>query len=288
MGKSKIQKAPKKSNPLPEEPPDAEAASMEVAELVGSEEDYEKFQSLAMAVDLRDGAARRQDVALACHNAKKGAAAVLEDRARIKKDLPAIDIAHLEAIPAIASALAFAELRLEHMLTPDTGIRDLVRRGRALRRVLLTSARALAAAGLLAPKAVRAIEIGKGDIDMAKDAMALAALFTSHAKKLSGKTAITPALVKEAAQVGAKLNAVLKPQRAKKEVKLTPEQAQATDMRDRFWLLLNQRYDLLWRAGAYLYGKSTVDTRVPPLQAFAGRRRNTAAEPAPEGEPTPG
>ena len=38
----------------------------------------------------------------------------------------------------------------------------------------------------------------------------------------------------------------------------------AIDMRDRFWTLLNQRYDVLWRCGAWIYGRSVVD-RVPPL-----------------------
>jgi hypothetical protein len=38
----------------------------------------------------------------------------------------------------------------------------------------------------------------------------------------------------------------------------------AIGVRDRLWTLLGQRYDALWRVGAYLFGQG-VDDRVPPL-----------------------
>ena len=51
---------------------------------------------------------------------------------------------------------------------------------------------------------------------------------------------------------------------------LSPSAAEiAGDTRDRLWTLLGQRYDALWRVGAYLFGHD-VDERIPKLQ---GKRR---------------
>ena len=54
----------------------------------------------------------------------------------------------------------------------------------------------------------------------------------------------------------------------------------AVEIRDRFWTLLHQRYDLLWRCGAWLYGRA-VDERVPPLPvrpALIGKVRSAPVE----------
>jgi hypothetical protein len=45
--------------------------------------------------------------------------------------------------------------------------------------------------------------------------------------------------------------------------------AEATGLRDRFWTLLLQRHEMLWRCGAWVHG-SKVDEHVPPLQAGRG------------------
>ncbi|HSN99462.1 MAG TPA: hypothetical protein VLS89_14300, partial [Candidatus Nanopelagicales bacterium] len=58
---------------------------------------------------------------------------------------------------------------------------------------------------------------------------------------------------------------VLRPKRTRK--KTPTEVIDAAEMRDRLWTLLTQRHALLWRAGAYLFGKDEVDARVPPLQS---------------------
>jgi hypothetical protein len=45
--------------------------------------------------------------------------------------------------------------------------------------------------------------------------------------------------------------------------------AEATKLRDRFWTLLLQRHEALWRCGAWIHGQ-TVDEHVPALQAGRG------------------
>jgi hypothetical protein len=269
-------------------PPPAE----DIAEIAGSEADYEKLLPLAQTIDLRDVVSRRADIALACHNARKGTEEVLEQQAMIAEHLPRVKVADLTAIPQIASALAFASLRLDHLTHPDTGVRELLAQARPLRRLLLGSARVLADARVLEPKAVKKIEVGAGPIDTADDLVALASLFSTHAAKVKGKSPVTHEQVKQAAAVGAKLRSLLKPKRASKSTAPTDEMAKAAEVRDRFWALLAQRYDLVWRIGAYVFGKDEVAARVPSLQAFAAARRSTrpgaVAEPGSPEEKAPG
>ena len=47
--------------------------------------------------------------------------------------------------------------------------------------------------------------------------------------------------------------------------------------RDRLWTLLRQRYEALWRVGAYLFGRN-VDERVPPLGKKAKKVGKKAAK----------
>lgn len=60
--------------------------------------------------------------------------------------------------------------------------------------------------------------------------------------------------------------------------------AEATELRDRFWTLVLQRHDALWRCGAWIHGRA-VDEHVPPLQAGRGweaeveRQRSAALPP---------
>ncbi|HLL83236.1 MAG TPA: hypothetical protein VK420_11315, partial [Longimicrobium sp.] len=56
-----------------------------------------------------------------------------------------------------------------------------------------------------------------------------------------------------------------------------PSLLKALDARDRLWTLLKQRHDVLWRCGAWLYGRA-VDDRVPPLpENKAGVRKSKPA-----------
>lgn len=69
-----------------------------------------------------------------------------------------------------------------------------------------------------------------------------------------------------------------------------PSLAEATELRDRFWTLLLQRHDALWRCGAWIYGQE-VDSQVPPLQArrgweaAVGQRNGTSSSSEPDSSP---
>lgn len=280
-------KPAKPRRPAPPAGPTAPAAE-EVPEITGSEADYEALLPAARKLDLRDVTARRIDVGLACHNAAKGAAAVLKRKGDIEAHLPEVQVSDIEQISRIASALAFASLRVDQLTTPDKGIRQMLARARVLRRLLLSSAVALAEAGVFDKKKIDKVIAGKGPIDTADDIVVLASEFTAHARKVQGKTAVTAQQVKEAAELGTQLRSLLKPKRAAKKDGPTDEMTAALEIRDRFWALLVLRYDVLWRAGAYLFGKDEIDARVPALQGYAGRRRARADSGASDGEsPSP-
>jgi len=251
----------------------------QVPEIAGSEAAYQKLLPIAEAIEARDVSPLRADVAVAGHNASTGAAAVLEHQSVLAEHLPKVKASDISDIPSIVDAFAFAALRVDHLIAPESGIAELLRTARRTRRLLLSSATALAEAGVLNAKAVQKIIEGRGPMDTAEDCVALAALFGKEAKKLKGKTAVTAAQVKEAAEVGTRLRGVLKPTKAVKTSAPSAELARATDVRDRFWTLLVQRHDIAWRAGAYLFGKDVHD-RVPPLHRHAVTRKKVDKAPA--------
>jgi hypothetical protein len=60
--------------------------------------------------------------------------------------------------------------------------------------------------------------------------------------------------------------------------------SEATELRDRFWTLLLQRHEALWRCGAWIHGQ-TVDEHVPPLQAGRGWEAAVEAQRSPSPPP---
>jgi hypothetical protein len=82
----------------------------------------------------------------------------------------------------------------------------------------------------------------------------------------------------EAEQVVGKLRALLGQPGGTSEGE-GPSLLRVIEMRDRFWTLLSQRYDVLWRCGAWLYGRA-VDERVPPLPIRQAVVRKFRAAPA--------
>lgn len=272
---SKASSSSKKGAVAAPEPPD------EAQEISGSEAAYQKLLTVAEAIAARDVSPLRADVTVAGHNANLGVAAVLEHRSTIAEHLPKLKLSEISDIPSIVSAFSFAALRVDHLIVPDSGIAELLRKARTSRRLLLSAAHALVEAGVFDRKVVQKIDEGRGPLDVADDNIALAALFGKEARKLKGKTTITAAQVKEAAEIGTQLRSALKPKKAVKTSAPNAELARATDIRDRFWTLLVQRYGIAWRAGAYLFGKEVHD-RVPPLQRHAvTRKKADKAEPAP-------
>lgn len=128
----------------------------------------------------------RGDALLAYHNAKSGAANVLEREEDIK-NLPGIDVSVIKNVPNIAMAVKFAADRVNR-LPEASDISELEPRVLELRRRMLHAAVSLADSDLLPKREVDNIQAGRGKINHASDAVQLAALFRKHANGIAGKS----------------------------------------------------------------------------------------------------
>ncbi|HLM43751.1 MAG TPA: hypothetical protein VK458_07775, partial [Myxococcaceae bacterium] len=107
-----------------------------------------------------------------------------------------------------------------------------------------------------------------------EDCLSLVALFRRNEARIAGRSPVVAAELLEAEQLVGQLRVMLGQQGVESEVG-APSLVKAVEIRDRFWTLLHQRHDVLWRCGAWLYGRA-VDERVPPLPvrpALIGRAR---------------
>lgn len=227
---------------------------------------FENFVRDLRSIEPRDIISCRSDVKLALHNVVRGVNAVLVHEAIIRNELPKIELAHFRSLIELSQAVEYATRQVDRH-APPKDLKQLMARGRELRLILMSSAESLAAVGILPAHVVAKIRAGKGDIDAAGDCVELAALFAKNAAEVRGKTPVTAALVKEAAEVGSQLLTVLKPTRSKAPKELQEEVRTARDLRDRLWTLLVERHDRLRRVGAYLFGVNNLDRHVPSLQS---------------------
>lgn len=230
----------------------------------GSESFYNQF--LPLARKLAPDRLRRfsVDASLAHHNIVKGVQAVMPKRAEVERQLPHEDLDALFELPDISRGLLHIGARVATRDDDGRLRADLVE-ARALRRLLLTTADALAQAGVFKATVVAEIRKGNGAINTANDCVALADMFNRDPKALA-KTALTGAQIARAAALGGSLQTRLKPGRAKGRKPLTEEMKRKRDERDRFWTLIEQRYERLWSIGALLFGYA-VGEHVPSLQA---------------------
>src|SRR5262249_25479882 len=143
-------------------------------------------------------------------NAVRGVSAVMSREGVIRAELPAVPLHELRELPDIALALAFTATNGERVAAASTEVRPLVKRARALRRLLKKSAAVFAEAGVLSQKELPDVRKGGNARHAADDCIALASLFTSNAGRVAGKTPVTVRQVLEAAEVGAELRRRLK------------------------------------------------------------------------------
>jgi hypothetical protein len=223
----------------------------------------------ANALDSRDVKAFRIDPVIALQNVHDGVAAILAiDEARIRAELPTLDLDMVRALPDLAQAVSYSARRAELMVSPSA--LALLKEANEWRNTLLAVAEALAAAGLLSPAKIKKIRKGTGGIDRAKDCVDLAAILTENAAAIRGKNPLTAAQIKRAGEVGAELLNTLKPKGSPRQ-RRSKEAREASKERDRLGTLLVQRYDLVRRAGAWFFGEQ-ADDHVPPLGSVRRRR----------------
>ncbi|RYZ40730.1 MAG: hypothetical protein EOO71_14805 [Myxococcaceae bacterium] len=236
----------------------------DIAELeaIGSQPGYDVF--LAQARALQGSVDEcRSNIALAFHNTKRGVDSVLAHEAEVAT-LPGVNVEQLRELPLLAQGLAWAALQVQRDMRASA-FGALFEKAQHLRRKLLKTAEALAEAAFLTPADVEASR-GEGHRDVVGDCLGLVLLFRRNEAKLTGRSPVTPDDVDEVERVAEQLRALLAAPGEAREHEASPLLFEATEVRDRFWTLLTQRHDVLWRCGAWLFGRD-VDMHVPPLQS---------------------
>jgi hypothetical protein len=250
----------------PAAPPSSEASAAESSEEIGSQAAYDLFLPAAQKLPADKLSEYRADPQLAYQNVKRGAANVLTELARIKKELPLADIESVRTLPQVTQALIFSALQVNRDAGSPGTIEGLLNRAHPVRRKLLKAAEALVESSVIPDADLTPIRPGRGKVDTANDCVALAALFRKHEKKTAGKTAITAADIAEADEAGSKLQTLLKTKGTPADNRPAPALATAVDIRNRFWTLVEERHDHLWRIGAWLWGHATAapEPAAPP------------------------
>ncbi len=251
------------------------AAAPPGVEIVGSEEAFRRFLPAAELLAPHELVPFRVDGSLAAHNVAAGVAAVMPRKANVLEDLPKVNFDELATLPDLSLGVVFAQsqVTLVSGSTHTTG-KMIVEAGR-LRELMLTSAEALAFAGLVESREVHKIRAGKGKIDMATDCVNLASLFGKMEPVIRAKTPVTSAQVRRAAELGTALLAILKPKTAKKGK--SSELTDAVEARDRLWTLLVRRHDVLTRVACWLWGEDEMHAHVPSLLSHVAFPRKKKA-----------
>jgi hypothetical protein len=172
-----------------------------------------------------------------------------------------VDVVELSTLPRLVQGLAFAVLQVESELRASA-FGTLFERAQHLRRKLRKAADALAEAGLLPDADIDEVWL-YGKQDVLEDCLSLVALLRRNEARIAGRSPMTASDIREAEQSVEKLRTMLG-QREETSDRGALSLVRVIDMRDRFWTLLKQRHEVLWRCGAWLYGHA-VEERVPPL-----------------------
>jgi hypothetical protein len=207
---------------------------------------------------------------LARANVTEGRKNVLAEREALDKVMKKAAWERVERIEIVVSTLVPAKSAAPPPkgADPDLGVQ--VARMWELRGRLLPLIELLASSGILSEAKVAKIRKGRGSLDGANDLVDIAKLLGENEAAVRGKLGpITPAEVLEAASLGAALGLRLRPTSAKKTSKVTQEQREAEDARNRLFTILQRDYDYTWRLGAVVFGRD-VDAKVPPMMS---RRR---------------
>lgn len=252
--------AEEESGNAPETSADMSAETAEL-ESVASQAAYDAFLAAAKSVDAGAIEECCADLVLTYHNVTRGVEAVVGSGAVLIGKLPNVDVVEMSMLPRLVQGVAFAALQVQRELR-SISFGVLFEQAQTMRRKLRKTADALAEANLLADADADEVRL-HGQQDVLDDCLALAAVFRRNEPRITGRSPVSPSEVRDAEQIAQKLKALLGEPASAGEGGV-PNLVKLIELRDRFWTLLTQRHDVLWRCGAWLYGR-TVDDRVPAL-----------------------
>lgn len=169
------------------------------------------------------------------------------------------------ALKDCALGALYAHVQSEAVLS-ENQLSALLTEARPLRQNLLGSAESLANFGLFPETTVSAIREGSGTLDVAKDLIALAALFQSNWEQVAGKVPFERELVTQASVLGTRL---LRAAGAQEVGEARVNTAlDWPSLRERTFRLLVNTYEVLRRATAYVrWEQGDAATFTPSLHA---------------------
>lgn len=199
-------------------------------------------------------------------------------REAIVVNLPTHPIKTFDKLGTYALAAWYSHLLALPPASSSSPIKTLLDEAGPLRENLLSDAEALAKRKVIDASVTEEIRSGQGNIDMANDLVALAALFSNNWSEVKGKTAATEAEVERAGQLGPLLLAAL----GVREQGAAVAPVEAAAKRARAFTLFVRAYDETRRAVTYLrWHEKDADELAPSLYKGRGRRGGS-----PEGEET--
>ncbi|SEL89036.1 hypothetical protein SAMN05444354_109195 [Stigmatella aurantiaca] len=244
----------------PPEAPAQGSAILSELESLGSQTAYEEFLAAANALEPHLLEECGADIVLAYHNVVRGLEGVLGRGAVLIGRLPDVNAVELSRMPLLVQGLAFAALQVERERHASQ-FGALFEQAQRWRRKLRKAAEALAEAELLTAADIDEVRLS-GRRGTLEDGLALTALFRRNEEKTAGRSPLTGSDVLEAEGAFGQLRMLLGPQGDGPEGR-TAALRRALEVRDRFWTLLIQRHDVLWRCGAWLFGQNVDDTVLP-------------------------
>lgn len=250
----------------------------ETVAVEGVEADFVAFAAEARAIDVAKVTSFRGDASLAYHNVVAGLDVVLAERAAVEASGLRVDWRALEESPRIALGLVFACERIDGAAGVNHALQTDLARGRVLRDIALGSVTSLASAGVVPADSPAKLKGAVGPLNLGKLLAKIAAFFNKHRDAVKGMTPFKPELVREAAEIGARLVKTSKPAGALASKSKSLSDAQRD--RDAFAALLSQRFELLDRVGGSRWGRS-VGEHIPALQSrVRGAVKPRAKKPA--------
>jgi hypothetical protein len=269
--------AKKNAPPAPGPKPQAPPQGLAPFTTDDAEKAYEHFLPLVQALE-GDIPVRSGDVEIALTNVRRGVASVAPLADKLDKSLPDISVNDLLELPALALALVHADGRVPEAIGAGDIDATLARIG-PLREAGLQYLEVVADLGLLPKDRVRAVRAGKGKLDKARDCVDIAGIFREYAAALANKHPFTDAQIDDLAKTGTWLVEAIQPKGAARPA---AQRHPASQIRDRFWRLVDERHDKLRTAGVVLFGIKHVDEMVPPLQSRSVTRKAEEAAPTKE------
>jgi hypothetical protein len=230
----------------------------------GSREAFDRFSREVSHLDRRELLRMKGDPRVAFSAVERGLSQVMAQSATVVAELPAVRLDELVELLELSRALVFAADQVQTREGADKEIETASKRLKAVRKHLVRSAESAVKAGALDADAVGTAK-GKGrdrGADLAKACRSLATLLGSHTPEGKRKARDLTRRIEQANEAAGLLDEAISRGGSVEE---------AEEMRDRLWTLLNERWDRVWRVGAYLFGQR-VHERVPALQSRASTR----------------